>query len=116
MKMNLKTLRNEMRALNSAVRDGNKDAVEDASVEIANLFSKIKKGLPSDKKIAINKMQGEVDDIVASTRNITPPKYQNQGGYTYPGGQNYREAVIVLDESIPKNIRGGRRENPHYRR
>ena len=115
MKMNLKTLRNEMRALNSAVRDGNSSAVEDASVEIANLFSKIKKGLPSDKKIAINKMQGEIDDIVASTRNITPPKYQNQGGYTYPGGQNYREAVIVLDESIPKNIRGGRRENPHYK-
>src|SRR5210317_213281 len=114
MKMNLKTLRNEMRALNSAVRDGNSSAVEDASVEIANLFSKIKKGLPSDKKIAINKMQGEIDDIVASTRNITPPKYQNQTSYTYPGGQNYREAVIVLDESIPKNIKGGRRPNPHY--
>src|SRR5210317_433340 len=115
MKMNLKTLRNEMRALNSAVRDGNSSAVEDSSVEIANLFSKIKKGLPSDKKIALNKMQGEIDDIVASTRNITPPKYQNQGGYTYPGGQNYREAVIVLDESIPKNIQGGRRANPHFR-
>jgi hypothetical protein len=114
MKMNLKTLRNEMRALNSAVRDGNSSAVEDASVEIANLFSKIKKGLPNDKKIAINKMQGEIDDIVASTRNITPPKYQNQTSYTYPGGQNYREAVIVLDESIPKNIKGGRRPNPHY--
>ena len=115
MKMNLKTLRNEMRALNSAVRDGNSSAVEDASVEIANLFSKIKKGLPSDKKIALNKMQGEIDDIVASTRNITPPKFQNQTNYTYPGGQNYREAVIVLDESIPKNIRGGRRENPHFK-
>jgi hypothetical protein len=114
MKANLKDLRNELRALNDAVRDGNSSAVEDASVEIANLFSKIKKGLPSDKKIAINKMQGEVDDIVASTRNITPPKYQNQESYTYPGGQNYREAVIVLDESIPKNIKGGRRPNPHF--
>ena len=114
MKADLKGLRNELRALNDAVRDGNSSAVEDASVEIANLFSKIKKGLPSDKKIAINKMQGEVDDIVASTRNITPPKYQNQESYTYPGGQNYREAVIVLDESIPKNIKGGRRPNPHY--
>ena len=115
MKADLKGLRNELRALNDAVRDGNSSAVEDASVEIANLFSKIKKGLPSDKKIAINKMQGEVDDIVASTRNITPPKFQGQTGYTYPGGQNYREAVIVLDESIPKNIRGGRRENPHFK-
>jgi hypothetical protein len=115
MKAKLKALRNELRALNDAVRDGNSSAVEDASVGIANLFSKIKKGLPSDKKIAINKMQGEVDDIVASTRNITPPKYQNQESYTYPGGQNYREAVIVLDESIPKNIRGGRRENPHFK-
>ena len=115
MKADLKGLRNELRALNDAVRDGNSSAVEDASVEVANLFSKIKKGLPSDKKIAINKMQGEVDDIVASTRNITPPKFQGQTGYTYPGGQNYREAVIVLDESIPKNIRGGRRENPHFK-
>ena len=115
MKADLKGLRNELRALNDAVRDGNSSAVEDASVEIANLFSKIKKGLPSDKKIAINKMQGEVDDIVASTRNITPPKFQGQTGYTYPGGQNYREAVIVLDESIPKNVRGGRRENPHFK-
>ena len=115
MKTTLKTLREEMRVLNSAVRDGNASAVEDTSAEIAVLFNKIKKGLGNDKKIAINKMQGEIDDIVASTRNITPPKFQNQSGYTYPGGQNYREAVIVLDESIPKNIRGGRRENPHYK-
>jgi hypothetical protein len=115
MKNTLKTLREEMRVLNSAVRDGNASAVEDTSAEIAVLFNKIKKGLPSDKKIAINKMQGEIDDIVASTRNITPPKFQGQSGYTYPGGQNYREAVIVLDESIPKNIKGGRRENPHFK-
>jgi len=110
----LKSLREEMRALNSAVRDGNSSAVQDASVEISLLFKQIKKGLGTDKKIALNKMQGEIDDIVASTKNITPPKYQNQGGYTYPGGQNYREAVIVLDESIPKNINGGRRSNPHF--
>ena len=114
MKKALKNLRNEMRALNSAVRDGNPSAVEDASSEIALLFKQIKSGLGNDKKIAINKMQGEIDDIVASTKNITPPKYQNQTSYTYPGGQNYREAVIVLDESIPKNIKGGRRPNPHY--
>lgn len=114
MKADLKGLRNELRALNDAVRDGNSSAVADASENIAIMFSRIKKGLPSDKKIAINKMQGEVDDIVASTRNITPPKYREQGGYTFPGGQNYREAVIVLDESIPKNIKGGRRPNPHY--
>ena len=110
----LKSLREEMRALNSAVRDGNSSAVQDASVEISLLFKQIKKGLGTDKKIALNKMQGEIDDIVASTKNITPPKYQNQSGYTYPGGQNYREAVIVLDESIPKNINGGRRSNPHF--
>src|SRR6056300_1616098 len=114
MKTDLKGLRNELRALNDAVRDGNRDAVADASENIAIMFSRIKKGLPNDKKIALNKMQGEIDDIVASTRNITPPKYQNQTSYTYPGGQNYREAVIVLDESIPKNIKGGRRPNPHY--
>ena len=114
MKDKLKELRNEMRALNSAIRDGNTEAVSDTSSRIASLFKFIKRGMSNDKKIAINQMQGEVDDIVASIQNVTPPKYAQQSGYTFPGGQNYREAVIVLDEAIPRNIKGGRRRNPHY--
>ena len=61
--------------------------------------------MPNDKKIAINKMQGEIDDMVAQIKNVDPPKFQSQSGYTYPGGQNYREAVFVLDEAIPRNIK-----------
>ena len=114
MKNNLKLLRNEMRALNSAIRDGNREAVSDANSNIAALFKQIKDGMPNDKKIAINKMQGEIDDMVAQIKNVDPPKYIRQEGYTYPGGQNYREAVFVLDEAIPRNIKGGRRANPHY--
>ena len=114
IKLDLKTLRNEMRALNSAIKDGNREAVSDVQENIASLFKQLKERLPNDKKIAINQMQGEIDDIVASIKNITPPKYINQEGYTFPGGQNYREAVLVLDESIPRNIKGGRRRNPHY--
>ena len=114
MKKALKSLRDEMRALNSAIRDGNKSAVEDTQDRISDLFKQIKSGLSTDKKIAINKMQGEIDDVVASIKNVAPPKYMSQEGYTFPGGQNYREAVIVLDESIPRNIKGGRRSNPHY--
>ena len=115
MKVALKDLRNEMRALNAAIRDGNTEAVSDANSRIASLFKEIKKGMPNDKKIAINQMQGEIDDMVAQIKNVDPPKYISQEGYTYPGGQNYREAVFVLDESIPRNIKGGRRENPHYK-
>ena len=115
MKVALKDLRNEMRALNAAIRDGNTEAVSDANSRIASLFKQIKKGMPNDKKIAINQMQGEIDDMVAQIKNVDPPKYISQEGYTYPGGQNYREAVFVLDESIPRNIKGGRRENPHYK-
>ena len=114
MKDNLKSLRNEMRALNRAIRDGNREAVANTQDRMSILFKEIKSGVSNDKKIAINKMQGEIDDIVADMRNFEPPKYQSQSGYTYPGGQNYREAVIVLDESIPKNVKGGRRANPHY--
>ena len=114
MKVALKDLRNEMRALNSAIRDGNTEAVSDANSRIASLFKQIKKGMPNDKKIAINQMQGEIDDMVAQIKNVDPPKYISQEGYTYPGGQNYREAVFVLDEAIPRNIKGGRRKNPHY--
>jgi len=115
MKVALKDLRNEMRALNAAIRDGNTEAVSDANSRIASLFKQIKAGMPNDKKIAINQMQGEIDDMVAQIKNVDPPKYISQEGYTYPGGQNYREAVFVLDESIPRNIKGGRRENPHYK-
>ena len=114
MKTDLKELRNEMRALNSAVRDGNREAVSDANSNIAALFKSLKARLPNDKKIAINQMQGEIDDMVAQIKNVDPPKYISQEGYTYPGGQNYREAVFVLDEAIPRNIKGGRRNNPHY--
>ena len=114
MKTALKSLRDEMRALNGAIRDGNREAVTNTQDRMADLFKQIKSGVSNDKKIAINKMQGEIDDIVADIKNFQPPKYQSQSGYTYPGGQNYREAVIVLDESIPKNVKGGRRQNPHY--
>lgn len=51
MKTDLKELRNEMRALNSAVRDGNREAVSDANSNIAALFKSLKARLPNDKKL-----------------------------------------------------------------
>ena len=38
MKNSLKDLRNEMRALNSAIKDGNTEAVSDANSRIASIF------------------------------------------------------------------------------
>ena len=114
MKDTLKNLRGYMRSLNSAVKDGNRYAAEEVSDEIADAFSKLKKSANPQQKIAINQMQGEVDDLVSAMKNTQPAKYASQDNYTFPGGQNYREAVLVLDEAIPRNSKGGRRNNPHY--
>ena len=114
MKDTLKNLRGYMRSLNSAVKDGNRYAAEEVSDEIADAFSKLKKSANPQQKIAINQMQGEIDDLVSALKNTQPAKYASQDNYTFPGGQNYREAVLVLDEAIPRNSTAGRRTNPHY--
>ena len=114
MKDTLKNLRGYMRSLNSAVKDGNRYAAEEVSDEIADAFSKLKKSANPQQKIAINQMQGEIDDLVSALKNTQPAKYASQDNYTFPGGQNYREAVLVLDEAIPRNSKAGRRTNPHY--
>ena len=73
MKNSLKDLINEMIALNSAIKDGNTEAISDANSRIAALFKGIKAGMPNDKKIAINQMQGEIDDMVAQIKKAFLP-------------------------------------------
>ena len=36
-------------------------------------------------------------------KGIKPPRYENESGYTFEGGQNYRETVISLPEEIVGN-------------
>ena len=114
MKATLKDLRNEMRAVRTSVLDSDKFGAEDAAAKSASLIGQLKKGATTEQKVALNQMQGEIDDLVASLKNVKGTKYQSQAGYTFPGGQNYREGVLVLDERIPLNMNKGRKKNPHY--
>ena len=113
-KKDLKLLRNEIRSLRRSILDGNKSAAEDGADNVTRLLAKLKGSATSQQKMALNQMQGEIDDLISSTRTVKSPKYATQDGYTLPGGQNYREAVLSLDERIPGNTMGGRYTNPHY--
>ena len=114
MKATLKDLRNEMRTVRSSVLNSDKYGAEDAAAKTASLIKQLKKGATNQQKVALNQMQGEVDDLVASLKNVRGTKYGTQEGYTLPGGQNYREGVLVLDERIPMNSNKGIKRNPHY--
>jgi len=110
----LKMLRNDIRALRENIKDGKKMAVNDDVSRIASRMNSLKEGASTQQKIALNQMQGEIDDLVAGMKDLRPTKYLDQAGYTYPGGQNYREGVLVLDERIPLNKDKGFKRNPHY--
>jgi len=114
-KNHITKLKDEFRSLRENIKNGYSSAIEDNASQISMRIAALKQGAGTQQKIALNQMQGEVDDLVASAKNVRTPKYTNQAGYTFPGGQNYREAILVLDETIPGNkIGAGRRSNPHY--
>jgi hypothetical protein len=115
VKNHINKLKDEFRSLRENIRGGNAMAIEDNSAQIGMRIAALKQGSSTQQKIALNQMQGEIDDLVASAKSVRSPKYREQAGYTFPGGQNYREAILVLDETIPGNkIGAGRRNNPHY--
>src|SRR5210317_918951 len=114
-KNHITKLKDEFRSLRENIRNGYSSAIEDNASQTSMRIAALKQGAGTQQKIALNQRQGEVDDLVASAKNVRTPKYTNQAGYTFPGGQNYREAILVLDETIPGNkIGAGRRNNPHY--
>ena len=113
-KFSLRELKGELQTLNDNVASGKMLATQDTGLRIATLMKQLKSGANPQQKIAFNQIQGEVDDLVASARGMRSPHYAKQESYTFPGGQNYREAVLSLDESIPGNSSLGRRTNPHF--
>ena len=57
---------------------------------------------PQFKK-ELQQLDFEFDDLARVRKNLKPPRYENESGYTFEGGQNYRETVISLPEEIPGN-------------
>ena len=45
----------------------------------------------------------EFDDLQRVKKSVRKPRYEDQEGYTFEGGQNYRETVVSLPEEIPGN-------------
>ena len=112
---NLVDLRSGLNAFRSYIKKGNTIAAKDIADDMGFTFKKLKKDADPSQKLALNKMQGEIDDVLQSASGVRTPKYTEQAGYTYPGGKNYREAILVLDERIPGNkVDDGLRKNPHY--
>ena len=110
----LRELKRELKTLGDNVAAGKVAAAEDTGSSIAAVMKQLKSGANPQQKIAFNKIQGEVDDLVASVKGMKSPFYRTEENYTFPGGQNYREAVLSLDEAIPGNSSLGRRRNPHF--
>src|SRR5210317_254025 len=113
-KFALRELKNELTTLADSVASGKVVAAQNTGKRIATVMKQLKSGANPQQKLAFNKIQGEVDDLVAATKGMRSPHYATQEGYTFPGGQNYREAVLSLDEVIPGNSSLGRRRNPHF--
>ena len=57
---------------------------------------------PQFKK-ELQQLDFEFDDLERVKKGIKPPRYENESGYTFEGGQNYRETVISLPEEIVGN-------------
>jgi len=57
---------------------------------------------PQFKK-ELQQLDFEFDDLARVRKNLKPPRYENESGYTFEGGQNYRETVISLPEEIVGN-------------
>ena len=112
---NLEDLKKGINNFRAYIKGGNISAAKDIVNNMSFTFKRLKSDATSSQKLALNKMQGEIDDVLQSASGVRTPKYASQAGYTYPGGQNYREAILVLDERIPgNNVDGGLRKNPHY--
>ena len=65
-------------------------------------FSRLMGKYPQFKK-ELQQLDFEFDDLLRVRRNVRRPRYEDQSGYTFEGGQNYRETVISLPEDIPGN-------------
>ena len=114
MSGNINVAQQELKKISKAIKKGDRPRlIENALENFTTSLKEIKKNSNPQQKIILNKLQGEIDDIAAAFQNVKVTKYANESNYTVPGGKNYRESILNLDENIPLN-RIGKMENPHY--
>ena len=114
IKESFNALKGSVQQLRDNIRSGNFAEIADAEKNIAVNMKRIKSlARTQDQKLIFNNIQGEIDDVIASTKNIKGTKHGGDSSYTVPGGENYKEGFLVLDEGIPLNKRA-RFKNPHF--
>jgi len=109
-------IRKNFNIMTTIMKDGQNP--EDYYYRLTQIVKSMKqKGLGSEQTRLLNGVQGKADDLMAKYSKGSgyeaPPKYASQEGYTFPGGQDYRETVFTLPEDILTN-RSLRKGNPHY--
>ena len=115
IKESFNALKGSIQQLRDNIRGGNFAEIADAEKNIAVNMKRIKSlARTNDQKLIFNNIQGEIDDVVSRTKNLKSTVHANDSTYTLPGGTNYREGFLVLDEGIPLNKKA-RFQNPHYR-
>ena len=111
-------IRRNIEGLKRAIQNGDSNSVKQIYDVIRKDLSSVKKSpaLNQNNRVQVNGILGGVDELVRISRgggNVRPVKYQNETSYTFPGGNNYRETVFVLDEPIIGN-RSSMRSLGHY--
>jgi len=101
-------IRASLAGLQRAIASGDTGSAIANHQAFINATQKIKSAAPKNSPLfkEMNRIQGLASEALAIARGrggMRPVKYQNETNYTFPGGQNYRETVFVLDEPIPGN-------------
>jgi|TARA_X000001382_G_scaffold34529_1_gene22774 hypothetical protein len=118
MFMPFKEIKTDIGGLSRAVKNGDQNSIKNNYDSIIKTINNVKSdgGLNQNQLVQLNGIRGSVDELVRISKgggNVRPVKYQNETSYTFPGGQNYRETVFVLDEPIVGN-KEAMRNMGHY--
>jgi len=117
---NPEALRNAVGGLSRAIKEGRPNGIQrnyESLIETLNNIGGLARDTqPQNIRVLINQIKGNVDEAMRISKGggkTKPTKYGNESSYTFPGGQNYRETVFVLDEPILGN-REAMRNLGHY--
>ena len=95
------------RGIDQGMRNDVKQSYKAFSDELTGITAVDDVYTSTEARRLINKMRGTVDEVYAKATGarsgIKPTQYKNESNYTFPGGQNYKETVFVLDEPIATN-------------